>query len=72
VRFVAAITAFAIAAALAVWGLSAPDSSKAKPPTAVQVQGSQYGDVLFDGKGFVLYLFTQDKPGKSRCNGKCA
>lgn len=34
--------------------------------------GSQYGDVLFDGKGFSLYLFTDDKKDKSRCYGACA
>ena len=45
---------------------------RSKKPTVVQVQSSQYGDVLFDGKGFVLYLFTKDKPNKSRCNGDCA
>jgi predicted lipoprotein with Yx(FWY)xxD motif len=50
---------------------SAPDRA-GKKPTVVQVQSSQYGNVLFDGKGFVLYLFTKDKPNKSRCKGDCA
>jgi predicted lipoprotein with Yx(FWY)xxD motif len=43
-----------------------------KPPAQVQVMSSQYGDVLFDGRGFALYLFTRDKPDKSRCYGDCA
>jgi predicted lipoprotein with Yx(FWY)xxD motif len=58
--------------ALAGWGYDAPTRAKGKPAAKVQVHGSQYGDVLFDGKGFVLYLFTKDKPSKSRCNGNCA
>jgi predicted lipoprotein with Yx(FWY)xxD motif len=58
--------------------MAAADSARSaadragKKPTVVQVQSSQYGDVLFDRKGFVLYLFTKDKPNKSRCNGYCA
>jgi len=63
----------------AATGLAAEDLSFDGPPGAqgkkqsmVQVSGSIYGDVLFDGKGFVLYLFTKDKPSKSRCNGDCA
>ena len=28
--------------------------------------------MLYDGKGFVLYAFTHDRKGKSRCNGACA
>jgi predicted lipoprotein with Yx(FWY)xxD motif len=43
-----------------------------KPPAQIQVMGSEYGDVLFDGKGFALYLFTDDRKGKSRCYGACA
>jgi len=33
---------------------------------------SSYGQVLYDGKGFVLYAFTHDAKGKSRCYGACA
>ena len=28
--------------------------------------------MLFDGSGFVLYAFTHDQTGKSRCYGACA
>jgi predicted lipoprotein with Yx(FWY)xxD motif len=45
---------------------------RAKKPTILQVLSSQYGDVLFDRKGFVLYLFTKDTGKKSRCYGECA
>ena len=71
-----------VAAGLVAWGGMAIARGDSSPPattpaapkksTGVQVQGSKFGDVLFDGKGFVLYLFTKDKPGKSRCYGGCA
>ena len=33
---------------------------------------SQYGPILFDGRGFVLYAFTHDPRGRSTCSGDCA
>ena len=33
---------------------------------------SSYGPVLYDSRGFALYTFTHDAPGKSRCTGACA
>ena len=71
-RILGPVAAATLAIALAGWSLDAPAPDRAKRTTEVQVQGSQYGDVLFDGKGFVLYLFTKDRPHKSRCNGNCA
>jgi predicted lipoprotein with Yx(FWY)xxD motif len=50
----------------------AQGDSARKAPAQVQVMSSQYGDVLFDGNGFALYLFTDDKKDKSRCYGACA
>src|SRR4051812_7974797 len=41
-------------------------------PAAVSVHPSAYGNVLFDGRGFVLYAFTKDPRGRSRCGGACA
>jgi len=38
----------------------------------VQAHSSQYGRVLFDQRGFVLYGFTADTPRASRCTGACA
>jgi predicted lipoprotein with Yx(FWY)xxD motif len=35
-------------------------------------QSSRFGQILFDGKGFVLYAFTRDTRGRSRCSGACA
>jgi predicted lipoprotein with Yx(FWY)xxD motif len=38
----------------------------------VLVKASSFGRILFDGRGFVLYGFTRDSRGKSRCGGACA
>lgn len=37
----------------------------------LQAHSSQYGTVLFDGRGYALYAFTADTPGKSNCRGSC-
>lgn len=80
-----AIVLATVSGGLAAWGTlalagsnqegdagSAVGDGPRKPPAQVQVTSSQFGDVLFDGKGFALYLFTRDKPDKSRCYGDCA
>jgi predicted lipoprotein with Yx(FWY)xxD motif len=36
------------------------------------VQSSRFGPILFDGRGFVLYAFTRDPRGASKCAGVCA
>ena len=54
---------------------SLPQSAMAGPHAArstVAVGSSAYGPVLFDGRGFALYAFTYDRPGRSRCSGACA
>jgi predicted lipoprotein with Yx(FWY)xxD motif len=38
----------------------------------VVVRSSDYGRILFDGRGFVLYAFTHDRNGRSTCKGECA
>ncbi len=38
----------------------------------VKVQASRFGPILFDGRGFVLYAFTRDPRGVSKCAGACA
>jgi predicted lipoprotein with Yx(FWY)xxD motif len=40
--------------------------------STVTVAGSPFGKVLFDGRGFVLYAFTKDGKGRSKCSGACA
>jgi predicted lipoprotein with Yx(FWY)xxD motif len=39
---------------------------------AVTVHNSAYGRIVFDGRGYVLYAFTRDGHGPSRCYGACA
>src|SRR5438067_606755 len=48
-----------------------PAATTAAAPT-VQVQGSRFGRVLFDRRGFALYVFTRDARGRSVCAGPCA
>jgi predicted lipoprotein with Yx(FWY)xxD motif len=36
------------------------------------VGSTDLGEVLVDGDGMTLYLFTQDPPGESVCEGDCA
>lgn len=38
----------------------------------VQAHSSQFGRVLFDHRGFVLYGFTADSSRASKCYGACA
>lgn len=39
---------------------------------SVTVRSSDYGRILFDGRGKALYAFTRDGRGRSRCSGVCA
>jgi len=63
------IAALVVALSLGV-GLS---SALAANHTGVKVAvaSSGLGPVLVDGRGHTLYLFEQDKQGKSACSGKC-
>jgi predicted lipoprotein with Yx(FWY)xxD motif len=49
----------------------APSATTADRGT-VTVHASRFGRILFDGRGFVLYAFTRDARGRSRCTGACA
>jgi predicted lipoprotein with Yx(FWY)xxD motif len=60
------------AAGLAGVATATSGSSEAAPAT-LTLRQSQFGPILFDGRGRVLYLFTRDVRGKpSRCYGDCA
>lgn len=71
VAVLAALVVAAVPVALAATG---PDAQEAKrKPVTLRLQKSQYGPILFDGRGRVLYAFTRDRKGKpSRCYGSCA
>jgi predicted lipoprotein with Yx(FWY)xxD motif len=52
---------------------SQPTSVAAKPiGTLIRLKGSQFGQVLFDGRGQAIYLFTKDTRNRTRCFGECA
>jgi predicted lipoprotein with Yx(FWY)xxD motif len=46
--------------------------SSTSPGASVKVARTQYGQVLVDGNGRALYLFTRDRTPFSRCYGSCA
>jgi predicted lipoprotein with Yx(FWY)xxD motif len=67
--------------ALAAVGVTAAAVAAEKPSgdavkkgaATLKAQKSQYGTILFDGNGRVLYAFTRDRRGgPSRCYGDCA
>ena len=61
---VALVAAAAVASGAGAWS----DGT-----ATLTVRSSDYGAVLFDGKGKALYAFTRDtRGGKSRCYGACA
>ncbi|WP_166345947.1 COG4315 family predicted lipoprotein [Phytoactinopolyspora limicola] len=50
------------------------DGDVAAPPgngDRVDLTGSPLGEILVDGDGMVLYLFTVDEPGTSNCHDEC-
>lgn len=42
-----------------------------KPVTLQLVKNEQLGNIIADGDGNILYLFTKDTPGVSNCYDKC-
>lgn len=62
----------AILALAAIGGATAQADMAAGSRPGVTVKSSSYGPILFDNRGFVLYGFTRDAHGKSRCTAACA
>ena len=56
----------------AIEGRSVAPAAKAAGAPTVQARRSRFGRVLFDRRGFVLYVFTRDPRGRSVCSGACA
>jgi len=43
-----------------------------EPGITIQVaKDAKLGDILVDGKGMTLYMYTVDEPNKSNCSGGC-
>lgn len=60
-------------------GVSSDDAMKSetvmtssKSGRVVKAIGSEYGQVIADGKGEAFYLFGKEKSAKSKCFGTCA
>jgi predicted lipoprotein with Yx(FWY)xxD motif len=71
------LTSLVICVAVLVGGAVFVRSVPAAPaaPAArasVAVGKSQYGQILFDGRGFALYASTHDTRSKATCYGECA
>lgn len=60
------------AAAPPASGSDAPAATRPARRPTVAVRSSDYGPVLFDGRGFALYAFTRDPRGRTVCAGACA
>ena len=63
------LTAVLVFATTAMGTAGPADAPRISSVTAAR---SQYGTILFDRRGFVLYAFTKDSPGRSACTGACA
>jgi predicted lipoprotein with Yx(FWY)xxD motif len=61
-----------VAAAVSALALTTASMGSEPVPRTLTVHSSAYGQVLFDGLGFVVYAFTKDSRGRSACSGACA
>jgi predicted lipoprotein with Yx(FWY)xxD motif len=51
----------------------APASASAeRAGTKIKTAASQFGPVLFDGRGQAIYYFARERTSKPRCYGACA
>lgn len=50
---------------------AAPSAPAAGAGTEVNLGSTSLGDILVDGKGMTLYMFTADSGGTSACTGDC-
>jgi predicted lipoprotein with Yx(FWY)xxD motif len=51
---------------------SATAAAKKKRGPKLKIADSDYGPILFNGRGRALYLFTSDSGKRSNCSGDCA
>jgi predicted lipoprotein with Yx(FWY)xxD motif len=66
-------TLLAVMAALTIAALVGSGARATRASTAsVSVRSSNYGPILFDGRGFALYAFTRDPRGQTTCYGACS
>lgn len=51
---------------------AAPAPKPAATGTRITLRGSDYGKILFDGRGQAIYLFEKEQTSKPECYGECA
>ena len=68
----ALVVILAAAAALAVPAAAMAMTERVDARVTIQARGSRFGQILFDGRGYVLYAFTADRRNRSNCYGACA
>jgi predicted lipoprotein with Yx(FWY)xxD motif len=61
----------ALAVALAPLGTAATPAAAAER-TKISLRGSDFGQMLWAPGRQAIYMFENDKPGRSRCHGNCA
>ncbi len=54
-----------------VWWVVSGEGNPIKPATVELTPTGKLGNVLVDGSGMSLYLFTVEKPNEPNCYGKC-
>ena len=54
-----------------VWWVVSGEGNPIKPATVALTPTEKLGNILVDGSGMSLYLFTVEKPGQPNCYGKC-
>ena len=71
-KLLVAIGLATVSAALLVGVASAGSSTSAAAKAKVSLASTGLGRILVDGNGRTLYLFANDRHGKSTCAGACA
>ena len=72
-RMLLPVVLIVLASALAALAFApSAETKKEAGRSTLTVRNSEYGRILFDGRGFVLYGFTADKRRRSVCAGACA
>lgn len=69
-RLLLSISVLLVLAAASVPGAGVASSHALR--STLTAGPSDFGRILFDGRGFALYGFTRDPQGKSACTGACA
>jgi predicted lipoprotein with Yx(FWY)xxD motif len=65
-------SAAAPAAAPAATAATTPRPPPRRTGTLIKLARSDFGRILYDGRGQAIYLFTRDRTRRTRCFGDCA